>query len=44
VTLEDAYLVLMRLGGFPSEEARTGRSERRDEALSPGSAPAEVAG
>ena len=44
VTLEDAYLVLMRLGGFPTDEARTGRPAQRDDALSPGSAPAEVAG
>ena len=44
VTLEDAYLVLMRLGEFPPDDARAGRSARRDDALSPGSAPAEVAG
>jgi len=44
VTLEDAYLVLMRLGEFPTDGARAGRSSLRDDALSPGSAPAEVAG
>ncbi len=44
VTLEDAYLVLMRLGAHPTEETRTGRAARHDETLSPGSAPAEVAG
>ena len=45
VTLEDAYLVLMRLGGFPADEARAaGRSGPRGDALSPGSTPAEVAG
>ena len=44
VTLEDAYLVLMRLGDFPTDEPRAGRAAQRDDALSPGSAPAEVAG
>jgi ABC-2 type transport system ATP-binding protein len=44
VTLEDAYLVLMRLGALPTEETRAGQAARREGALSPGSAPAEVAG
>jgi len=44
VTLEDAYLVLMRLGAFPGDGTRAGHAARRDDALAPGSTPAEVAG
>src|SRR5689334_7042090 len=44
VTLEDAYLVLMRLGAFPGDAARAGKSAVRDDTMLPGSGPAEVAG
>ena len=44
VTLEDAYLVLMRLGAFPGDAARAGKGAVRDDTMLPGSAPAEVAG
>jgi len=44
VTLEDAYLVLMRLGALPGEEPRAGATARREDALASGTTPVVVAG
>ena len=44
VTLEDAYLVLMRLGSLPTDDARVGPAARHDEAHLSGSPPVVVSG